>query len=144
MTTTARSDEERDEILADRYGRRVDGRGGARIERWSLLAGAVLLVVVAVFWLTTQLQLGASGTIQAKTVAFEVVDASTVTVDGMLSVQQGTAVQCAFEATNEQHLVVGWLVIDVPASEQPIQSIAGTVRTTQPASGGVVKGCWIP
>lgn len=152
--------------LDDRYGRAPrsrrrarDGWGGddarpsagsegERARRWGWMRwGAVvaaLTIVVVGFWALTQAQQGATSTLSTNVVNFRVPDDARIEADIAITVQPGTALACALEATNAQHLVVGWNVIDVPPSDANTTMLTTEVRTTQRAETVVVKSCWIP
>lgn len=145
VSTLAHEQDERDEreSLDERYGARR-APAAKRIERWGAVVGAVLLVAVIAFWGVGTLLQGAAATISTTVVNFSVPDDATITVDYSLTVQPGTALVCALEAQNAQHLVVGWLEQHVPAGTDSTRTVSATVRTTQPASSILVNRCWIP
>ncbi|WP_235021977.1 MULTISPECIES: DUF4307 domain-containing protein [unclassified Rathayibacter] len=127
--------------LASRYGRNGRTRRG---NRW--LFGGVALAFVAVFaaWVTWAGLDGARGGVDAQDTAHTVVDDRTVEVSFDLTAPTGTAVACAVQALNEQSAVVGWLVVEYPASTERFRSFTETVRTTELATTGLISSCWLP
>lgn len=127
--------------LASRYGRTTRSRRG---NRW--LFGAVALAFVAVFaaWVVwAGLDSGRDG-VDVQDTAHQVVDDRTVTVSFDLTAPAGTDVACAVQALNEQSAVVGWLVVEYPASPERFRSFTETVRTTELANTGLISSCWLP
>jgi len=61
-----------------------------------------------------------------------------------LSLAPGTEASCAVQALDERHGIVGWKVVDVPASEQYTRVLQETVRTTAPANTALIYKCWLP
>jgi len=125
---------------ADRYGR---GDSPARRRRanvvGAVVAGLATVAVVA-YWASSSL--GAGSSTDAQLVNFAVRDASLVSVNFTVTTNPGAALACAVQAQNDQYLVVGWQVVDVPASAQHTQQISTDVRTTQAATSIVLKECW--
>jgi hypothetical protein len=60
-----------------------------------------------------------------------------------LSVPSGTATACVVQAFNEDFTVVGWKVVEIPASDRPQRTFTETVRTAQDANTGLISTCWI-
>lgn len=127
--------------LASRYGRTARSRRSDR-----RLFGAVALAFVAVFaaWVVwAGLDSGRDG-VDVQDTAHRVVDDRTVTVSFDLTAPAGTDVACAVQALNEQSAVVGWLVVEYPASPERFRSFTETVRTTELANTGLISSCWLP
>ncbi|AND16964.1 DUF4307 domain-containing protein [Rathayibacter tritici] len=127
--------------LATRYGRTSRTRLG---NRW--LFGGVALAFVAVFaaWVIWAGLDGARGQVDVQDTAHEVVDDRTVTVSFDLTAPVEREVACAVQALNEQSAVVGWLVVEYPASTERFRSHTETVRTTELANTGLISSCWLP
>ena len=73
-----------------------------------------------------------------------IVDDRTVEVSFDLTVPTGRDAACAVQALNEQSAVVGWLVVEYPASSDRFRSYTETVRTTELATTGLISSCWLP
>lgn len=125
------------DMLDERYG-----RGRRRGRRWVLWAGiAVAVAVVALFgWSTVQ---GALDDVDFDTAAFEVTDAHAVTLGFQITAPPGSAVACALEAQDEGHGVVGWRVVELPASEAHSRAFREVIPTTALATSGFVNSCWV-
>lgn len=138
----ASADAERgDGPLASRYGRTRRTRRG---NRW--LFGAVAAAFLAVFiaWVVWAGLDGARDGVDAQDTAHLVVDDRTVQVSFDLTAPAGSEVACAVQALNEQSAVVGWLVVEYPASTDRFRSFTETVRTTELATTGLISSCWLP
>lgn len=125
------------DILDDRYGRT---RSPAR--RWIIAGGAaVAILVVAGFgWLTVQ---GALDDVGSDATAFEIVDERTLMLAFQVSAPRGRAVACVLEARDEEHGVVGWRVVEYPASDVPVRAFREEIPTTAEATTGLVNSCWV-
>jgi hypothetical protein len=51
-------------------------------------------------------------------------------------------VVCAVEALDEKFGVVGWKLVELPASTERIRHLEARVRITQPATTGLIHSCW--
>ncbi len=125
------------DMLDERYGRR---RSPAR--RWLALAGIVAAVAVIAWfgWTTVQDSLGS---VDADTTSFEVVDEHSVMLGFQITAPVGAAVACAIEAQDEEHGIVGWRVVEIPASEQHARALREVIPTTAEATTGFVNSCWV-
>ncbi|MBG6239295.1 hypothetical protein IWX78_002274 [Mycetocola sp. CAN_C7] len=135
------SNSERDTtVLDDRYGRSAERRTRERRIGWTV-GGAFALVFLAwVVW--AGLDAAGSG-IDVRDTAHVVVDERSVDVTFELSVDAGAATNCAVQALNDTFAVVGWKVIEVPASEMRTRTFTETVTTVEQASTGLIYRCWL-
>lgn len=129
--------------LDERYGNAPSADGQRRRNRLGVLIAAVLTVAVIVFWGVAQWQQGAASTISTDVINFRIPNDHTIEADIGVTVQPGTPLACALEVTNGQRLVVGWDIIELPASTEATNVVTVEVRTTQPPDGIVVKSCWV-
>jgi hypothetical protein len=53
-------------------------------------------------------------------------------------------VACAVHALNASYGIVGWVVVDVPPSEQWTRVFDTTLRTSEFAVTGLLYECWLP
>ncbi|QIG40226.1 DUF4307 domain-containing protein [Microbacterium sp. 4R-513] len=125
------------QMLDERYGRT---RRGAT--RWVIgVAVALALVAVGAFaWLTVANSLNA---VDVDTTGFQVVDERTVTLEFQLSAPTGSSIACTLEAQDEQHGVVGWRVVEIPAGETHARAFRETIPTVAEATTGFVNSCWV-
>lgn len=127
--------------LASRYGRTPRSRRGDR-RLFALVAVAFVAVFAAwVIWAGLD---GARDGVDVQDTAHQVVDDRTVQVSFDLTVPTGRDAACAVQALNEQSAVVGWLVVEYPASTERFRSYTETVRTTELATTGLISSCWLP
>lgn len=125
------------DMLDERYGRR---RSPAR--RW-IIAGAVVaaVAVIAVFgWFTVQ---GALDAVDSDTTSFDVADEHSVTLGFQITSPPGAPVACVIQAQDEEHGIVGWRVVELPASEVHARAFREAIPTTALATTGFVDTCWV-
>jgi hypothetical protein len=105
------------------------------------VAAAVVLVIGSwVIWAGLD---GSRSTVDAQDKGHVVISNTRVDVTFDVSVDRGVATACAVQAQNEQHAVVGWKVVDIPAASVRDQEITTTVLTTEPAVTGLIYSCWL-
>ncbi len=126
--------------LAARYGRTP---GSSRRTRWIAVASAGAFVAVFAAWLVWGGLLEAPAQFEAKDIGHEVLSDAQVSVTWTLTVQPGTPARCAVHALNSTFAIVGWVVVDVPSSEQLTRTLTETVRTTELAVTGLIYRCWL-
>jgi Domain of unknown function (DUF4307) len=121
------------------------GRSPRSPSRRRLLLAIVAVVSVAVFigWIIWAGLLGSGVQLEARDTGHVIVSDSLVQVRFDLSVDPGAKVGCAIEGLNESFTVVGWKVVDVPASEQRTRSLSESVRTSEQAVTGLIYRCWL-
>lgn len=123
------------QVPADRYGTaRTMPAGRVRALLWAL--GAVALA--GAVWLG----LGAAATpVTWQDVGFTLEDESVEVVFEVNRTRPATPVRCTLEALNHSYAQVGVLDVDIaPGTERSVR-LAATVRTSEPAVTGLVKGC---
>lgn len=125
------------DMLDERYGRRP-----SPARRWFVIAAiAVAVGTVAWFgWTTVQASLNA---VDADTTSFEVLDEHSVILGFQITAPVGRSVACAIEAQDEDHGVVGWRIVEYPASELHARAFRETIPTTAEATTGFVNSCWV-
>ena len=126
--------------LDRRYGRT---RGSARRTRLILVAAAAAFAVVLVAWLVWGGLLSANSEIEAVDSGHTIVDDSLVQVRYQLTVEPGKTASCAFQAQNSTFAIVGWHIVEVPASERRTRTLGAEIRTTELAVTGLIYRCWL-
>ena len=126
--------------LDRRYGRT---RGNARRTRGLLIGTAIAFVVVLVAWLVWGGLLSSNSDFEAIDTGHTVVDDSLVQVRYQLTVEPGSTRRCARQAQNSTVAIVGWTIVDVPASDRRVRTLGADVRTTELAVTGLIYRCWL-
>jgi len=126
--------------LDRRYGRT---RGSARRTRIILVSTAAAFAVVLVAWLVWGGLLSVNSDIEAVDTGHTIVDDTLVQVRYQLTVEPGKPVSCAFQAQNSTFAIVGWEVVEVPASERRTRTLGAEIRTTELAVTGLIYRCWL-
>ena len=120
--------------LEERYGR------GRRSRTSWIVGGAVaLVVIVAASWMTVTQSMNS---VDADDLSYELVDEHTVTVRFQVTAPQGKDLACAVEALDEEFGVVGWKIVEIPATDSHMQQLTATVPTVAEATTGLVNSCW--
>ncbi|GAA2028724.1 hypothetical protein GCM10009819_10490 [Agromyces tropicus] len=128
------------QALAERYGRT---RRRRRRERLILVGAAIAFAVVLGAWVVWAGLDGSRPQVQATDLGHRLLDSRAVEVTWRLSVPAGTDTACIVQALNEDFTVVGWKVVEIPASERPLRTFTETVRTAQEANTGLISQCWV-
>lgn len=126
--------------LDARYGRTASSR---RRTVWVVVASGVAFALVFAAWLVWGGLLGTPAQFEARDTAHELISDSEVSVTWQFTVEPGTDARCAVQALDERFAIVGWKVVDVPASELRIRDLTETVRTTEQAVTGLIYRCWL-
>lgn len=126
--------------LDARYGRT---RSSKRRTRWVVICAGLAFAAVFTLWLVWGGLLGAPAQLEANDTAHTIVSDSEVSVSWELTVPPGTATKCAVQALNSTFGIVGWKIVDVPASAQRTRDLTETLRTTELAVSGLIYRCWL-
>ncbi len=126
--------------LDTRYGRTRSSKNRTRVV---VAASALAFAVVFVAWLVWGGLLGAPAQFQAVDTAHKIVDAETVDVTWQFTIEPGTDARCAVQALNSTFAIVGWKVVDVPASSVRTRDFTERLLTTEPAVTGLIYRCWL-
>lgn len=125
-------------LLDDRYGRTSSPR---RRLGWIAVGLVAAIIVGYVAWTTVARTIDA---VDYDTTGFHSVDDHSITVDFQITVRAGEPVTCALEAQDTEHGIVGWRVVEYPASEAHTRRLSETIPTTALATTGLATSCWIP
>ena len=129
------------DVIAARYGRT---RGNRTRDRLLLIAAAAFAAIVLVAWVVWAGLDGQKPQIEVTDTGHRLInDERAVEVSWNLSVPPGNETACIVQALNEDFTVVGWKVIEVPASTLHIRSLTETVRVAQEANTGLIYHCWL-
>ncbi|HEU4808804.1 MAG TPA: DUF4307 domain-containing protein [Homoserinimonas sp.] len=128
------------EGLDARYGRTGQKRRRDRTIAW---VGAIAFVIVFAAWVVWVAFDGTGDTIGSRDIGHKVIDDRTVSISYDVSMPPGTTAKCALQVQNDTHNIVGWKVVDIPASDSYTQAFTDTVRTTQLGVTGLIYRCWL-
>lgn len=128
------------DAIATRYGRTPATRRRA-LTLGVAAAAAVLVVVVA--WVVWVGLLSPSATLESRDLGYVTRDDGSVDIRFEVSTTPGTEISCALQALNQQFAIVGWRVVDLPASTTHTRSFDENVRVTEPAVTGLIYRCWL-
>jgi hypothetical protein len=140
-TTSAQSDAGNEPASLDaRYGRTPQKRRRDLTIIWAAAAAFTVVLAAWVVWVAFD---NTDDTVASRDIAHRVLDDRTVRISYDVSMTPGTSAQCALEVQNESHSIVGWKIVDIPASESYTQAFTDTVRTTQLGVTGLIYRCWL-
>ena len=129
------------DALAARYGRTRTNRTRDRL---LLVGGAVAFAIVLIAWVVWAGLDGQKPSVQATDTGHRLMnDERAVEVSWTLSVPPGNATACVVEALDEDFTVVGWRVVEIPASEQHLRTFTERVRVAREANTGLISHCWL-
>jgi hypothetical protein len=123
-------------ILQQRYGQ-DRFRNRDRILAISIAAVALTSFLIwAIF-----VSIDNSNQVTHRDIAYEVIDEYSTNVTFEVSRNPGQAVSCDLTVLNQSFAIVGFLTVDVAASESRSTVISSTIRTTELGVSGLVDGC---
>jgi len=126
--------------IEERYGRTPAKR---RKDRTIFIVVGAAFAAVLVGWVVWAGLDQSGGTLETIDTGHKVVDARTVRVSFQLSAPVGSTASCALQAQNEAHGIVGWKVVELPASTQYTNSYTEVLRTSEQAVTGLIYRCWL-
>jgi Domain of unknown function (DUF4307) len=133
--------EQRTDTLAVRYGRTRTRRTRDRL---LLIAGAVAVAIVVIAWVVWAGLDGRNPSIEATDTGHRLMNEQrAVEVSWTLSVPPGNETACIVEALDDAFTVVGWRVVEIPASDRHLRSFTETVRVAREATTGLISRCWL-
>lgn len=125
--------------LQERYGTKNNNRN-LRI----IVAIAVLLGLALTVWIGFGTVQRAAQTVTSQTNGYSInPDTGAVTIKYQASAPQGADYACALEAQDEEHGVVGWLVVVHEGSDALENAHENTFPVIAPATTGFVNSCWL-
>ncbi|WP_210479426.1 DUF4307 domain-containing protein [Naasia sp. SYSU D00948] len=127
--------------LDARYGRTPRAR---RRRRWFGITAAAGFAAVLAAWVVWAGLDGTGDVLQARDIGYQKIGDDQVRIRWELTVEPGTATRCAVHALDERYEIVGWKVVDIPASEERTRPFAETIRIVSPATTGLISECWLP
>ncbi|MCA1942455.1 MAG: DUF4307 domain-containing protein [Yonghaparkia sp.] len=136
MTTTPTTQQ----LLDDRYGRTPDAE--RRTRRLMIIAGIVFAAVFTA-WVVWGGLSGTNAELEVRELGYSNVTDTSIEVRWEVSVEPGTTVSCAVQALNESFGIVGWRIVELPASADRTRVFVETIRTAEPPVTGLPYRCWL-
>lgn len=121
--------------LDERYG-----RTRRRPVLWVVGIIVAIAVVAVAGWMTVAQSMNS---VDTDDLGYEVVDEHSVTLRFQVTGGQGKDVACALEALDEEFGIVGWKIVEIPASDAHMQQLSETIPTVAEATTGLVNSCWV-
>ncbi len=129
------------DALDARYGRT---RARRTRDRLLLVGGAVVVAIVLVAWVVWAGLDGRRPTVEATDTGHRLMNEQrAVEVSWTLSVPPGNDTACIVQALDEDFTVVGWRVIEIPASDRHLREFTEVVRVAREANTGLISRCWL-
>jgi hypothetical protein len=126
--------------LDQRYGRTA---GATRRTRWIAIGAAAAFALAFGAWLWWGGLLEPPAQFEARNIGHEVLSPAEIAVTWQFTAEPGTSAKCAVQALNEAFGIVGWRIVDVPASDERTRRITEVLRTAEPAASGLIYRCWL-
>lgn len=136
MTTTPTTQQ----LLDERYGRTPDAE--RRTRRLMIIAGVVFAAVFTA-WVVWGGLSGTNAELEVRDLGYANVTDTSIEVRWEVSVEPGTTVSCAVQALNESFGIVGWRIVELPASPERTRVFVETIRTAEPPVTGLPYRCWL-
>jgi hypothetical protein len=126
--------------LDARYGRST----GKRLrDRWIAITVAVAVAIVIGAWVIWAGLDLASGGLDSSDIGHKVLNDRSVRVSYQVSMPPGSTASCALEVENEAHAIVGWKIVDIPASTSTTRAFTDVVRSSELGVTGLIYRCWL-
>jgi hypothetical protein len=133
--------EQQTEALAARYGRTRTRRTRDRL---LLIGGAIAFAVVLIAWVVWAGLDGQKPSVEATDTGHRLLNEQrAVEVTWTLAVLPGNETACIVQAFDEDFTIVGWRVVEIPASDRHLRSFTERVRVARDANTGLISRCWL-
>jgi uncharacterized protein DUF4307 len=126
--------------LDSRYGRTPERRRRTRLIGILAATGVVAVVGAWVLWVGL---LGPSASLGSRDLGYVLDGDSAIEVRYEVTMDAGQTASCALEALNSDFGIVGWKVVDIPASDRGTRQFRETLRTSEQAVTGLIYRCWL-
>ena len=126
--------------LDARYGR---SPGKRRRDRGIAIGGAIAIAVVIGAWVIWAGLDLAGGGLDSSDIGHKVLNDRSVSISYQVSMPPGSTASCALEVENEAHAIVGWKVVDIPASTATTNAFTNIVRSSELGVTGLIYRCWL-
>jgi hypothetical protein len=133
--------EQQTDALAARYGRTRTNRTRDRL---LLIGGAIAFAIVLIAWVVWAGLDGQRPSVEATDTGHRLLNEQrAVEVTWTLSVPPGNETACIVQAFDDNFTIVGWRVVEIPASDTHLRSFTETVRVAREANTGLISRCWL-
>ena len=129
------------ERMAQRYGHT---KAAANQRKAIGIAGGIGVAAVLGSWLWFAGLAQPDAQFQARDLGYSITDNRNITVQFEITVTPNTSMRCAIQALNAEYGIVGWQIVDIPASEQRTRVFEQPLRTSEKPVTGLLYRCWLP
>ena len=136
MTTPTRQTN----ALDARYGRSKSTR---RRNRWLLIGGGIVLAAILGAWTIWAGLDQTAGNLDSQDIGQTIISDRAVNISYQVSMPSGSTASCALEVQNEAHAIVGWKIVDIPASSQFTNTYQSVVKSSELGVSGLIYQCWL-
>jgi hypothetical protein len=126
--------------LEARYGRTPERRRRTRLVAILAAAGVVVVVVAWVLWVGL---FGPAASLGSRDLGYVVQGDDAIEVRYEVTTNPGDTASCALQALNSDFGIVGWKVVEIPASDRGTRQLQETVVTSEEAVTGLIYRCWL-
>ncbi len=126
--------------LDARYGRSPQA---TRRNRRIAVVTAISFALVFGAWLLWAGLLQTPAQLEVRDTGFLILDDRAISVRWEVSTDTGNEVSCAVQALNSSFGIVGWSIVEIPASNQRTRVLTETLRTSELAVTGLIYRCWL-
>lgn len=127
--------------LDERYGRTA---GAERRTRTGMIIAGVVFAIVFTAWVVWGGLSGTNAELETRELGYANVTDTSIDVRWEVSTTPGTEVSCAIQALNESFGIVGWRIVELPASTERTRVLTETLRTAERPVTGLPYRCWLP
>ncbi|MEO6944749.1 MAG: DUF4307 domain-containing protein [Lacisediminihabitans sp.] len=127
-------------VLDARYGR---SPGKRRRDRWIAVVAAIAVALVIGAWVIWAGLDQTNGGLDSQDIGHHVLSDREVSITYQVSMPPGSTASCALEVENEAHAIVGWKIVDIPASTTSTNAFKDTVRSSELGVTGLIYRCWL-
>lgn len=127
--------------LDERYGRTA---GAERRTRTGMIVAGIVFAIVFTAWVVWGGLSGTNAELETRELGYANVTDTSIDVRWEVSTTPGTEVSCAIQALNESFGIVGWRIVELPASSERTRVLTETLRTAERPVTGLPYRCWLP
>lgn len=126
--------------LPARYGHTPSRKRRERVIAWSVGIAIALVFIAWVVWVASN---GDGSVVEGRDTGHVVIDDRSTKISFEVSMPAGSTASCALQVQSNEHAIVGWKVVDIPASTKYTQSFTEFVRSSELGVTGLIYRCWL-